>query len=226
MSKRTVEHTEEGEAGELATLSEEQENVVQLQQIAALTVEKGVMRLPVSQVTSTPSNKRWSIKVDHPVKGELFFNMDKPRTWTGDAELIQLMRWYGIESHDPYVLQTRHLYVEHKGDAAETPHGWELIEPPWMETRRKARQRNKPWRQRARDWVGEKLDEWKIARTYAVVWAMLLIGAVLPLAFLASAGIVSGPTAGGYAMSVVIGFVMMTLICIASTDPPGEVDHD
>lgn len=219
--ERELEHTAEGEAGMLATLSEEQQNLVQMQQVSELTVEPGVMRLPVTQVTTTPDNGRWSIRVEHPIEGELFFNMDKPRTWRDDAELVELLHWYDIQDRDVYKLQTKYLHVEHVGSSADSPHGWELIEPPWMEKRREARRRRRPWHQRAWDRVTTTFAAHRPERTYANVWTALLFGALLPVALLPFFGL-TGPQIAIYAGAVVTSFFVTTGAVVAAVEPPED----
>lgn len=116
-----------------ATLNERQENLVQMQKVAEMTIEPGVMRLPVTTVTTADNSEQWVIEVEHPVEGEHRFFREKPvHGWHSDQELVQLLHWYGIYENDPYMLQVERLYVRYVGKESDYNHGWELLSPDYF----------------------------------------------------------------------------------------------
>lgn len=204
---REIEHTSDidVETDEIATLSEEQTNLVQMQQLAQQTVEPGVMRLNCSDVSTSKNRTVWAITVEHPVEGEHTVFIDKPVTgWSKDCELSTVLRWYGIHDQDPYKLQCHYLTLEYDEQKADDAHGWRLVEPPSYESPPPTRKER----------IKERLPE-KPSRTVATVYTMLLAGALV------------GPTLASMVVSGVIGtfiisavsFVFATTLAIAATDP-------
>lgn len=117
-----------------ATLDEKQENVVQMQKINRLTVEPGVMKLPVSRVTTSDNSPQWVIDLEHPIEGDLRFHRDKPvQGYDPEEGIVQMLRWYGIYDDNPYKLQTEFIFVENVGrENSETMHDWELLSPDYF----------------------------------------------------------------------------------------------
>ena len=114
----------------LAVLEEEEENLVQMQEIQARTVEPGVLQLPVKQVTSAKNSQQWAIIVDHPVLGEMRFYREKPLAgWSRAYDIVTLLESYGIYDANVYKLQTREVYVELTGEDATMDSNWALRQP-------------------------------------------------------------------------------------------------
>lgn len=117
----------------LANHQEEQENLVQLGEMRARTVDHGVLELDVKTVTSAKNSEKWAIKVEHPVVDELTFYVDKPvMGWTDEYRIVELLREYGIADGNPYKLQARMVYVEYTGGNTDDPdisESWALRTP-------------------------------------------------------------------------------------------------
>lgn len=217
--ERELEHTVEGEAGELATLSEEQANLVQMQQIAEQTVEPGVMRLPVKTVTTAENSEQWAIELDHPVEGTLRFYRKKPRYgWHDDQELVELLRWYEIHDRDPYKLQIEQLYAEHDPDEADQHHGWCLAEPPWVAEKEAMRRRQRPLHERVGLWIQDK----RPAREIENVWALLWLGSVLAPLFTVFVDSMIGAGVATMVTISMLTFISMTIFAMILTTPPGD----
>lgn len=208
------------EPTDLATLDEDQRNLVQMQQVAEATVEPGLFRLPVKRAATAEENRAWSIDVEHPVEGEIRFRIDKPTTegWVDDQELVQLLRWYQIHDRDPYKLQTRFVYVEHKGDESDTPHGWELVQPPDYT------KPEKPVPEQLADyWHAAKT--WRPPRNVAVAYTFLFAGALIGAMAAAPLASVAGliPVLGGgvvwHALVTAVMFIATTIIALVVTEP-------
>lgn len=116
----------------LATLDEEQTVAIQLQRIEEYTIRPGLMRLPVSEVTSAENSDKMVIVLDHPVEDDIRKYFAKPPYWSTEFELPALLDAYGYRSNNPYHLQCHSLYVEY----IESDDEWEIVEPPeeWKRT--------------------------------------------------------------------------------------------
>lgn len=175
---RELEHELEGERDANkdvpAKPDEVTQNLIQIEELAEATVAPGLFRLPTGVVSSSEDSNRWNIPVQHPTKGTINFRVDKPTTegWVEDQELVQLLRWYGIHNRDPYELQTRFLYVEYKGDEADTPHGFELVQPPdYTEPEPPIRE------QLAERW--NEYKNWRPRRKDSIMYGFMLAGVVV-----------------------------------------------
>lgn len=203
----TLEHTideELDEVTDLATLSEEQTNVVQMQELVERTIEPGLMRLPVSQVSTTEESENWAIDLEHPVFGTIRKHARKPvYGWDETDGIARLMHWYGISNRDPYYLQCEEMYVARtRPDASTTSNEWEIVPPPDY---------RRPWLQR----VGDRLRR----PTSSIEWmyTILLSSAVV------GATIVSLLSLGAVASPIVMAmlFVLATLVGLMGLTPPG-----
>lgn len=208
--QRELEHTvdEDDAVGttDIATLSEEQANLVQMQQIAQQTIEPGKMRLSCTSVSTATSRSKWVVTVEHPVEGEHNVFLDKPVTgWSNDCELATVLRWYNIPDQDPYKLQCHYLTLEYDEEKADQNHGWRLVEPPGYtapEIPRTTRLKRKL--------------QWRPAREAQTMYAFLLIGSMI--------GAVSAALLTGVIISVALAlvtFVGFTVLGMAVTDPEG-----
>lgn len=159
-----------------ATLSEEQSNLVQMQEISERTIEPGLLRLPVGTVTTAENSPKFAIEVKHPIDGSLRVFAEKPRQgWSDDNRLVELLEWYDIHDDDPYKLQTGDVYIRHKGDAADQPHGWEIVKPPHKRPDPTRRERLRAWVKGSTGYLP--------TRSAASIWGGLLIATLLsPLA--------------------------------------------
>lgn len=120
----------------LATLDEQQKTAVQLDEIKRATIEPGLMRLPVKQVTSAENSEQLVIEVHHPAEENPRFYLPKPRMWEPSKyRLPKLLDWYGYKSTNYHVLQTGKLYLRH-GDTrgrcieGEGKNDWVIVPPP------------------------------------------------------------------------------------------------
>lgn len=111
----------------LAELDEERRACVQIDEIQRRTIEPGLMRLPVSQVSTAEDSNTVTIEVEHPVEGDVSFHLSKPTTWNPENELVQFLDNYGLRFSDVYDLQTRDVYVD---CSAGNSRNWELAVPP------------------------------------------------------------------------------------------------
>lgn len=116
----------------LATLDEEQAVAVQLQKIEEYTIQPGLMRLPVSEVTSAENSDNMVVVLNHPVEDDIRKYFAKPPYWSTEYELPALLDAYGYRTNNPYHLQRDRLYVEYDDDDEE----WVIIGPPadWKRT--------------------------------------------------------------------------------------------
>lgn len=196
-----------------ATLDEQQRNVVQMQKLQQMTVEPGVMRLPVTSVSTHEDSPKWVIDVEHPVEGEIRFHRKKPvQGYDPNEGIIQLMEWYGIHDDNPYKLQTEYLYVRHAGEESETVHDWELLSPHYQQDERLSTRERQLERIRN---LRSKMPERKKTLVYGVHM-------VFPPTFTA---FLIGAAEGGEAGLIVwifsiLMFVMATILTVMLTDPP------
>lgn len=210
--EREREHTIDGPTTSedlLANLSEEQENIVQLQQIKDATVEPGLMRLPVSVVTKATNSENWAIEVDHPLEGTLRFYRNAPTDgWYPESgNIVEMLAWYDING-DPYQLQLMRIYMKKTGDQAEQPHGWEPAQPPGYEP---------PIREQLQEkatWIKQNV---KLDRTVSRMWMTLFLGAVLASA-IPPIPLIDGLL--GRVVSSILVFLGATVFGLVLLDPP------
>lgn len=211
--ERELDHEIDDELAEttdLMTLSDEQENLLQMQELAQFTLDDGLLRLPVKPdgVTTTQDRTVWVVTVDHPVEGDIDLYVDKPvHGWHENHELPTLLRWYGIHDQDPYKLQLQHVAVEYQGDGAARAHGWELVEPPWYVDTRP----DPPIRE-------QLATKWENLKTYSPGAAANAYG-ILALSVLTASAItwVLGPAV---AAAATVGlFFFATIFAMAVTSP-------
>lgn len=212
--ERTREHTVDEDASSdnlLATLSEEQENRVQIDKIREFTVEPGLMKLPVSIVTKAENSEKWVLEVEHPIEGTLRMYLTAPvNGWDEENELVRTLNWYNI-NRDPYQLQMRHVYVRKDDDASEQAHGWVLTAPPDYKpyppepiaTQLKAKL----------SWVLDRRPN----RTLTALWFTLMAGSVVGGAL--TAVLVSGSAVVGLIISMVA-YVASSIVAMILFDPP------
>lgn len=174
--ERTVDHEVDSERSyddALATLSEREENRVQMQEIKRRTVEPGVMLLSVKRVVSAENSQKWAIDIDHPVRDDdnpIRVFVDKPTTgWTRDYEIVLLLEWYGIHDQDPHQLEFVNVYLKKDDERSDYAHGWMLIEPPDYEA---------PMRVQLQRHKKRLSTDFRPTRTNAKMWTMLLAGSV------------------------------------------------
>lgn len=112
----------------LATLDEEQKAIVELQKIQEMTIRPGLMKLPVSRVSTSPNSEGYVIDLDHPFipEKELKQHYRKPISWQHDHEFVRVLDWYTSTGTDPYALQTTEVYVEYD----ESDDDWRIVRPP------------------------------------------------------------------------------------------------
>lgn len=180
--ERTREHEIDGETDStnvLATLSEEQENRVQIDKIRQFTVEPGLMRLPVSVVTKAKNSEKWVVELEHPIEGTHRFYIEAPlEGWSDENELVQVLDWYGIDN-DPYQLQLKHMYVKKTGDEADQHHGWELTAPPDYDP-----EPPEPMRVQIQNkfiWLKEHRPSRSVGLFYTILTVGVVVGAIAPL---------------------------------------------
>lgn len=138
----------------LATPDEQQKIAIQLDKIRRATIEPGLLKLPVQQVTSAENSENLVVEVDHPAEDNPRFYLPKPRMWEpSEYDLPKLLEWYGYKSTNYHVLQTGALYLRH-GDTrgrcieGEGTSDWVIVPPPeW----------SPPRLQRAKDYTKDKL---------------------------------------------------------------------
>lgn len=116
-----------------AQLDEHQKAIVQTTKIKEMTVEPGLMHVPVDEVTTAKNSEQWVIIMDHPVEDDIRFFLPKPRTgWSDQYKLVRVLDWYGVTDEtaygtaDPFALQQQSLYISYDNNADD----WELVEPP------------------------------------------------------------------------------------------------
>lgn len=156
-----------------STLSEEQENVLQLDKLRRYTVEPGVLKLPVTRVDSAENTEKFVVTLDHPVFPEKKCRvyLEKPTMgWERDQELVKVLRWYcGENCTDPYQLQLTSVRVKFTG--TESRASWEILKPPdYHDT----------WVNEAKNtcrWIGDvlsfpSLGDWFIV----VVYFLMVVG--------------------------------------------------
>lgn len=189
------------EGGELAVPDEEQQNVIQMHEIAEMTVEPGLMQIPVVEVTTAKNSEQWAVTAEHPVEDELTFYFEKPRRgWTEDEELVQLLRWYDVHDRNPYELQTRYLYAEYDEARSEYAHGWVAVEPPDYST-------PSTWER-----ISSSVSRLMPSSEWVVVYPFLFVGAALAPFYHGAL-----PIGGGVWIAVVesvVLFVMATVIAL------------
>jgi len=190
---------------------EETKAMIQTTELREMTVEPGVMRVPVDEVTTAHNSEQWVVEMDHPVEDDIRFFLPKPtHGWSDDYMLVRLLRWYDILDADdqlanvnPYHLQIYDLYIEYDDVDDE----WELIKPPQARSRLDS---VREWLGRIRDRIGP------IKRGPVVFYAILTLG------------VCAGVARVGYAygdplvLSPVIGLVCATFIGLLITDPEGR----
>lgn len=120
----------------LATLDEQQKTAVQLDKIKRATIEPGLMRLPVHEVSSAENSENLSIEVEHPAEDNPRFFLPKPKMWEpAKYDLPKLLDWYGYKTTNYHVLQTGKLYLRHKDTRGRCIEGegtndWVIVPPP------------------------------------------------------------------------------------------------
>lgn len=128
---------EAGSENPLATLSEEQAVGLQLDKIKRMTVEPGLIRLPVQEVSSTEESNTVTVECHHPAEENPTFHLPKPTFWDAEEEALpKLMGWYGYRGSNYHKLQTDRLFLSdgrHKGRSIESEkeiEDWEIVPPP------------------------------------------------------------------------------------------------
>jgi hypothetical protein len=178
--EREIEHETGVEATSenlLANVDEKMENVLQLQKIKELTVEEGVMTLPVTTVTKAKNSSAWAIEIEHPEEGtHRLFRSNPSKGWTvNEGNIVEMMDWYGIKSEDPYHLQLHHIYVEYDPENAEQVHGWKPIKPPEDTSGLNVRQ---SFMRKTGAFVNFALSN-RPSRTVTAMWCLLLTSTVV-----------------------------------------------
>lgn len=189
---------------------EEMKNLVQMQKLARMTVEPGLYRLPVSEVSTAENSEQWTVDVEHPVIGNIRFHLQKPieEGWHDEQELVKVLHWYGIFDEDPYKLQTEHMYVRHNPDS-DNVHDWELEDPEILVDREPTR----------RERIREKLPEWdRPHRTLVQFWVVL--GLLTTLFATVSAYSGGFSTMFDVGIITLIGYTLTTIMIITFTEPP------
>jgi hypothetical protein len=191
-----------------ATLSDEQQDVVQMAEIRRRTVRPGHMTLNVVSVETAANSPRWAITVEHPVEGEHTFYLDKPvRGWSRDYMIVRLLDWYDIVSDDVHMLQLHDIHVSHDPEQTDHPHGWHPIEPPDYTV---------PIRTRCRRWWDRWIGGIRPKRTVVRMYSLLLLGVI---GGSIGSGL-AGPTAAPVAILIgVTSFVASTVIGLAWLSP-------
>lgn len=206
--EREIEHKLDSDTKNLlATLDEQKENVLQMSELRRRTVEPGVMKLNVSQVTTTEDSPSWAIDIEHPVEGEFRIHKSKPtKGWTNENELVQALEWY--DAKNPYYLQLTDLYMKHVGDDGEYQHGWELTSPPDY---------SPPWRDRvASEWEDLKGGVYRPSMTGAGMYVILTIAILIAPIFYGPLSLL-GPVAGASLTNMLV-FGAMTIFGLMVMD--------
>lgn len=192
-----------------ANLNEEQRALVEMQHVFEMTVEPGVMRLPVKSVSTHDKSHKWAITLEHPITGDITLHVDKPVTgWHEDCELATLLEWYNIHDQDVYKLQCEHIYVEHDESVRDD---WKLKAPPWTIEEPTA------WEQRR-----ERLSNIRPGRSMETMWTTMW--AVTGLVMFAMMFVLTGMTmallSAGLSMAAL---VVATIAGVMVLDARGEV---
>jgi hypothetical protein len=202
--ERTIDHTVGDDGNLLANLSEDQEDAVEIQKVQEMTVEPGLMKLPVKKVVTAENSDQYAIIVDHPVEGEHSLFVEKPVTgWSREYTLVRMFDWYGITGTNPHQLQLCRIYVEHNPEEADRSHGWRIVQPPNYETP------PDPMGEQVREMVDTIADELSMARpnrTYSILFGFTLLGVIV-------ASMMSVPTigiVGALAWNVVVNVIVVT----------------
>lgn len=131
---RTVEHSVDEEASDtaLAMPDEHMEISIELSKVKECTIRPGLMRLPVTKVTSAENSPKLVIELNHPIIGDIKKFKQKPTdTWREDNELVRILEWYGYTTRNYHQLQTERLYVEYDEDGgAKERDKWKIVKPP------------------------------------------------------------------------------------------------
>lgn len=213
--ERSLEHELDSEMSHdtaLATLSDRQENRLQMQEIKRRTIEPGLMQLSVKHVVSAENSENWAIDIEHPaMDDEIRVFAEKPlEGWTRDYKIVRVLDWYGIHDQDPHQLEFENVYMRKDEGASDYAHGWMLVEPP--EYRYTAPMDVQI--ERTKQWIANQ----RPSRTNAKMWLLLLGGAVAgPM--LASS-IAPIPIVGSIptALVTVTMFVFVTILGMAVMD--------
>lgn len=129
--ERSIEHTTSRDGELLDTLSEEQEDRVQMEELYRRTQEDGSMQLKCSTVTTAENSPQFAIEVEHPVEGTIRLFAEKPVDgWSDDYLLVRMFDWYDVTSNNPHELQLRDLYVKKDEESSDYAHGWTFVRPP------------------------------------------------------------------------------------------------
>lgn len=118
----------------LALPDEELEVINQVTKLSEFTVRPGLMKLPVTAVTSTEDSDRVIITLQHPTEGDIrvrFKKTDGTKTWSSNSELKRMLDWYGISMRSLHSLKSQRLYVKYDPDNTTFGDGnWRVVRPP------------------------------------------------------------------------------------------------
>lgn len=203
MSKAETVTTENATTQELAQLNEEMRARVQMQDIERSTVAPGKIMVPVKAVATSDENDQISIRVEHPIDGEVSFYLDKPRTWNPENELVEFLTWYDLTINGIYQLQTHDVCIE-RDDSVK---GWHLCKPPSY---------TPPRGERARERLPDIPEKLHILAFVAIITTVMLTGLTTGVALhlypasdtidAALAGWLVGVVAAVVATAITLGF--------------------
>lgn len=197
-----------------AQLDERQEAIIETSKLKEMTVEPGIMRVPVDEVTTAANSEQWVVIMDHPVEEDIRFFLPKPRTgWSDDYLLVRVLRWYdvvdesqSIGNADPYALQRLSLYIEYD----EADESWDLIQPP----------SDSGVLGRGRNWIEDRIESIRTSipstdRTAFAMFGFIQLGILV--------GATVAPLIGGTtALQIVAGIaipLLATLLGLVVTEP-------
>lgn len=172
-----IENTDTDEySDELATLNEEQRNIVQMQEIARYTVAPGVVRLPVDEVSTAHNSDQWTVDVKHPFKGKQRFFFEKPVVWDGSYEIEDVLDWYDIDNQNPYHLQLKRVTVEYDKEEDD----WDFVEPPDYDAPIPTQLKRKLSAFTGRASVPWKWTEMRASGIVVVAWGLYIVFSRVP----------------------------------------------
>lgn len=193
---------------------EEAEAMIEMTKLREMTVEPGVIRVPVEEVHTAHNSNQWVIEMDHPIEDDIRFFLPKPvHGWSDDYKLVRLLDWYGIADPDAdvggvnvYDLQVHDLYIEYD----EYDDEWTLMRPPDA----------RPRRTRLYNRVLSTMPSLPVIdREPVVMYVILVLGTTLTASVGQSFLSVAGSQFLAPGILVTIGLLISTLLGLLVTDP-------
>lgn len=227
-----------------ATPDEQLQAAIDMDKVREYTVRPGLLRLPVSALTTAHNSPQYVVQLDHPVLGDTDtrFFIDKPAEWNTHREFWpRFLDWHGYTARSQYELQTDRVYVRHTpGRDRDTPGvsvsgDWTLVAPPsdarryyWRWT--DALAGDHPWLAAGWRAVASPVRRARAVtpsvRTAAILLLSVTVGLVAGVMMLTDA---TGPGVPavelGFAVASAAAWAVFTLVVSAALIvPPGEVE--